>query len=231
MAGRSCISLLVACFLILVTPASLSHGQDARLDVIEREAGSTNSRFVTGLRSEFEWYRWAGEGGRVPFPPILIPKLPLPVGVGPTFLQQMTRAAGTIFSGTVTSVARMPATSPQSLGTIVISFHVERAIRGVRAGQNLTIHEWMGLWTSGQRYRVGEHVLLFLFPPSKLGLTSSVGGAMGRFGVDTAGRVVIGPHIGTINIGTIKADRILAGKARVNYEDFVRAIRRASEEE
>jgi hypothetical protein len=49
---------------------------------------------------------------------------------------------------------------------------------------------------------------------------------MGRFAIDTAGRVVIGPHI-----GGVKADPILAGKSRVNYEDFARAVRRSSEEE
>jgi hypothetical protein len=33
----------------------------------------------------------------------------------------------------------------------------------------VTILEWLGLSSSGQRYAIGEHVL-FLYPPSKLGL-------------------------------------------------------------
>jgi len=53
-----------------------------------------------------------------------------------------------------------------------VTFHIESGLRGATAGRNLTINEWIGLWSSGQRYAVGERVLLFLYPKSKLGLTS-----------------------------------------------------------
>ena len=43
---------------------------------------------------------------------------------------------------------------------------------------------------SGERYRSGEHLLLFFYSPSKLGLTSPVGGSLGRFAVDSAGNVI-----------------------------------------
>ncbi|MGA7930571.1 MAG: hypothetical protein WCA20_31815 [Candidatus Sulfotelmatobacter sp.] len=61
-------------------------------------------------------------------------------------------------------------------------------MRGTSPGQSLTIQEWAGLWTSGERDRVGERVLLFLYSPSKSGLTSPVAGAMGRFAMDSQGR-------------------------------------------
>ena len=90
----------------------------------------------------------------------------------------ISRAAGLIFSGTVTRVERRPA-GGQAIETVAITFHVENAIRGATPGEDFTISQWIGLWSGGQRYRVGERVLLFLYPPSKLGLTSCVAGAWG----------------------------------------------------
>ena len=102
--------------------------------------------------------------------------------------QKMTRDSGMVFSGVVTQVQR----SATSTGTTQISFRVENAIRGVRRGQIVTIKEWSGLWNSGERYVAGERVLLFLYPKSKLGLTSPVGGTSGRYAVDASGRVLVG---------------------------------------
>jgi hypothetical protein len=101
--------------------------------------------------------------------------------------QKMTRDSGMVFSGVVTQVRR----SASSTGTTQITFRVENAIRGVRRGQVVTIREWSGLWNTGERYVNGERVLLFLYPKSKLGLTSPVGGRLGRYAVDAAGRVLV----------------------------------------
>ena len=68
---------------------------------------------------------------------------------------------------------------------------VDEAIRGVRQGQVVQVHEWSGLWQTGERYRVGERVLLFLYPQSKLGLTSPVGGTVGRLQIDRNRRVAL----------------------------------------
>lgn len=107
---------------------------------------------------------------------------------------QMSQAAGLIFSGYVTFVGHWdsPMSSSAAPAT-VITFRVEHAIHGVRAGQQLTIQEWAGLWHLGERYRVGEHLLLFLFPPSRLGLTSPVSGALGRFSITASGGVAFQP--------------------------------------
>jgi hypothetical protein len=109
--------------------------------------------------------------------------------------QQITRASKMIFSGVVLQVKR----SQNATGSTQITFRVENAIRGVRRG----------LWNSGERYARGEHVLLFLYPKSKLGLTSPVGGNSGRYAVDAAGRVLVpssqnGPH--SFPLKTVKAD-------------------------
>ena len=139
----------------------------------------------------------------------------------------IARAAGAIFSGTVVSITRHPATQGQAVETVAITFHIENAIRGATPGESLTISQWIGLWSSGQRYRVGERVLLFLYPPSKLGLTSCVAGGMGRFTIDPWGRVLLSAQ----HLSAFRGDPVLGGKSRVRISDFALAVRRASEEE
>src|SRR5579871_3317272 len=97
-------------------------------------------------------------------------------------LAHLTRSSGMIFRGTVTSVAKPETIS--DVPAVQITFRVEEGILGVRSGQSLTIREWAGLWDAGERYRAGERVMLFLYPPSRLGLTSPVGGPQGRFNID-----------------------------------------------
>ena len=136
-------------------------------------------------------------------------------------------SAGMIFSGTVTSVERHAGNSAQPVETVSISFHVEKAIRGATPGENITISQWIGLWSAGQRYRVGERVLLFLYPKSKLGLTSCVGGQVGRFSVDSWGRVLLSAQ----HLSVFRADPVLGGRSRVPFSDFAFAVRRAGGEE
>jgi len=140
---------------------------------------------------------------------------------------QFVRAAGRIFSGTVTHIERRPANLGQSVETIAVTFHVETGIRGAKTGENLTITQWAGLWSAGQRYRLGERVMLFLYPNSKLGLTSCVGGQLGRFAVDPAGHVLLTAQ----HLSAFQKDPILGGKSRPRLSDFALAVRRASEEE
>lgn len=151
----------------------------------------------------------------------------VPIAPGTFGLPQFAGAAGTIFSGTVTRIERHAATSAQPVEIVSISFHVERAIRGATAGEEITISQWIGLWSAGQRYRVGERVLLFLYPRSKLGLTSCVGGQMGRFTVDSWGRVLLSAQ----HLSVFRTDPVLGGKSRVPLSDFALAVRRAGGEE
>jgi len=140
---------------------------------------------------------------------------------------QLVRASGMIFSGTVTGIERRPATLGQAVETVAITFHIENAIRGATPGESLTISQWIGLWSSGQRYRAGERVLLFLYPNSKLGLTSCVGGALGRLAIDPGGRVLLTAH----HLAAFRRDAVLGGKSRLRLSDFALAVSRAAEEE
>jgi hypothetical protein len=130
------------------------------------------------------------EGGRAAIP------LPDQAENSIQSLRLVARHAGMIFSGTAIRVEHLSADSPGTVATTRITFRVQTAIRGVRVGQVIAIREWDGLWNSGERYRPGERVLLFLFPKSQLGLTSPVGGRMGRFRVDDAGRVEVPSDLG-----------------------------------
>jgi len=164
----------------------------------------------------------------------------LPLPPSPAALSQISRAAGMIFSGRVTAIARGPSSGPLSsarsssgrpssespaIETVATTFHVERAIRGVRNGETLTIVQWAGLWSGSQHYEVGERLLLFLYAPSRLGLTSSVGGSLGRFTIDSAGRVLLSEQ----HLSVFAADPVLGGKSRIPFSDFAQNVRRASE--
>ncbi len=164
--------------------------------------------------------------GYMPVPSPITPRPPARLPT-PVSFPGIARAAEMIFSGTVRSVERRPTTRGSAVETVAVTFHVDSALRGVTSGEDLTISQWIGLWASGQRYRVGERVLLFLYPPSKLGLTSSVAGPMGRFNVDPWGRVLLSAH----HLAAFRTDPVLGGKPRVRISDFALAVRKACEEE
>jgi hypothetical protein len=132
-------------------------------------------------------------------------------------LRRMIRDSGRIFAGTVLKVERVDPVPASAIATTQITFRVEQAIRGVRRGQVVQVHEWSGLWQTGERYRVGERVLLFLYPQSKLGLTSPVGGAVGRLQIDRNRRVAL-------------KSASVAGARTIELKTFVAALRRAARE-
>ncbi len=141
-------------------------------------------------------------------------------------LKNLVSASGIIFSGQVISIGRnAPTTGPRRDST-VITFQVDRSLHGVSQGQRLTLHEWAGL-SASKHYYVGERLLLFLYSPSKLGLSSPVAGDMGSFRMDAEGRILMNPQ----QVSSFAADPLLGGKTIVPYSDFARAVRRASGEE
>lgn len=128
--------------------------------------------------------------------------------LGPRW-QQLARRAGMVFAGTVLTSAPQTLRTDRAPSTVELSFRIDRAIAGVQAGQILTIHEWMGAWSRHRPMRPGDHVLLFLYPPSRLGLTSPVGGSLGQIALDSSGQ------------------RVLRSPARVHISQLERAIRAA----
>lgn len=153
-----------------------------------------------------------------------------PAPLVPT-LQQLTQRAGYIFSGTVLLVERVQPKSQNEVATVQITFRVDQPVRGV-SRQNLIIREWAGLWDSGDRYRRGEQMLLFLYQPSKLRLTSPVNGSFGRFKMDSSGRILLNAArlaALQINAPILSARPVLTGTTSIDRHDLVRAIRRAGD--
>lgn len=146
----------------------------------------------------------------------------------PLDLQQITRRAGTIFAGRVVSIAPVRVAGSEEMACVAVTVQVEQGVRGTRAGQPFTFREWAGLWSQGARYRVGERLMLFLYAPSTLGLTSPVGGPAGRFAVDRSGRLLLSPQQQeAIRISPVPV-RVLRGGIAVR--DFARSLRRTGGE-
>jgi len=166
----------------------------------------------------------AEQPARLPIPDPIPPGSPLRQHPPP-----LTQSSGYIFAGTVKSVERA-APKGSGVATVQITFHVDQGMRGVRTGQTLAIREWAGLWQSGERYRPGERVLLFLYPPSKLGLTSPVQGPRGHFRIGPDGQIVVDP--GRIGLPTRHPGLgdPLRGRTRVTPAEFVRFLHSAQEE-
>jgi len=154
-------------------------------------------------------------------PPFVRPVIPK--------LHVLASKAGYVFSGTVKSVDRIAPRHASSVPVMRITFHVDRGFVGVRSGQDLVVNECIGLWQSGESYRPGERVTLFLYPPSKLGLTSPVGGMSGRFRVDPGGRIIIDPGR-TIDPPNRSPWRQPPTPIFLSPDDFARALRHALEE-
>ncbi len=106
--------------------------------------------------------------------------------------QRTVRQSGLIFEGTVTAI-QCEVGRNKAPQTYRISFQVRQGVRGASTGATLVIREWAGLWSAGPqrpRYHVGERAFLFLYPPSRAGLTSTVGGRNGKLAV-SGGQVVL----------------------------------------
>ena len=215
----SCWRLLAVCSLVFVAPILL--GQDRAADRLPADGRVVTPILAPHLPPPRD--RPLGPV-RIPVPPRLQPSpvVPANTGLPPDVFEQLVRTAGIIFSGRITSVGTSASSPGAGHASTVITFQVEHAMLGTRAGQDLTIHEWGGLWARGERYRVGERVLLFLYAPGKLGLTSPVAGSMGRFAMDSQGKVVLSPQ----QIAMFAADGVLRGKTVLSGSDFARAVQR-----
>jgi hypothetical protein len=151
----------------------------------------------------------------------------VPISTGAPEFRRIVRSAGIIFSGRVVSIGRgLSISGGDRLPSATISFRVEHAIRGAYPGQELTIHEWAGLWDRGERYRVGERVFLFLYAPGKLGLSSPVAGTAGRFAMNERDEIVLD----ALHARVFAANPATVGRASVPYAQFARIVRLSSGE-
>jgi hypothetical protein len=147
-------------------------------------------------------------------------------------LRRMTRNSGAIFAGRVLSVQYLRPRFTDEVPTIRITFRVERGIRGTRTGGRFVLREWAPLWNGGERYRVGERVLLFLYPASKVGLTSPVEGERGRFRIDAKEQVIVNAERAELFEKAFMPESIPNRlRTRVRLAEVSRMIRRFQAEE
>ena len=150
--------------------------------------------------------------------------------------KELSRRAGMIFAGTVLGSTPPTATAGRAAPVVRLTFRVDRAIAGVERGQVLTIHEWTGVWSMLRPMRKGQHILIFLYPPSRLGLTSPVGGWLGQVALDASGKNVSrSEHRPAAELGPQSESSPqlggLADTGTVSVVQLERAIRSARSEE
>jgi hypothetical protein len=130
----------------------------------------------------------------------------LPAGVPNTadaVIEEMAQAAGVIFAGQVMAVRRpvgfAGSAENGAEGVVEIDLRVDQAVRGPVAGSIYTVREWSGLWNAsggGERYRVGQRLLLFLYAADLHGMSSPVHGRDGAVPL-RGGGVAPGPDDST----------------------------------
>jgi hypothetical protein len=139
---------------------------------------------------------------------------------------QIINTSGYIFQGTVTQLRWLKPANSEDVATMQITFRVSQGIRGVQAGQMLSVKEWAGLWDSNERYRVGQNVVLFLYRPSKLGLTSPVSGALGKFVVSIGGIIRLDQQQRNFLASEPTFGPGIRTRAEINAKSFANTIRR-----
>jgi hypothetical protein len=109
-------------------------------------------------------------------------------------LATMAESAGTIVSGRITQLR--PGSHPKypNIGVLYVTMKVNETLKGTPR-QQFTFMQFTGRAMNSSKktlavaytlsdlpsYRVGEEVVLFLYPASSVGFTSPVGGPQGKF--------------------------------------------------
>jgi hypothetical protein len=158
-------------------------------------------------------------------------------------LREMVEAAGTIVTGQVVDVREGRHPNYPNVAVTYITVEVEDMLKG--APNRQTQHVFMqfgGLGATRMRevpsYRVGEEVVLFLYPESEYGFTSPVGGDQGKFYVRTdpqTGQKVLGNSlknarlfegIDTNKLSLAERNAVRSDGTSVDYQAFASLVRR-----
>jgi hypothetical protein len=128
-----------------------------------------------------------------------------------------------------TSEGREAAILDRGVPAVELRFRIDHPIAGVQSGQVLTIHEWTGALSRQPMLRAGDRVLIFLYPPSRLGLTSPVDGPQGQIRLDSSGQNVPAraSHAISRSSGTQRGDSASASRSAVPTLTSVSQLERA----
>ncbi|OGI06883.1 MAG: hypothetical protein A3I68_05830 [Candidatus Melainabacteria bacterium RIFCSPLOWO2_02_FULL_35_15] len=162
----------------------------------------------------------------------------------PLNLEEITNSADRVFAGTCEKIEEIEKDPLSNLRIVKYTFKVLEAIKGVSTDE-ITFTQWKPT-TVEAPYVTGEKYVMFLYPNSRLGLTSPVGYMQGKFLVEKAGanrgvelirnrlnNVGLSKNLRTQKRISINTDKFLndyiqecseAGKP-IKYRDFIRAVR------
>ncbi len=106
----------------------------------------------------------------------------------PLNLEEITSAAGRIFTGICTNVEEIENDPESKLPVTKYTFKITEAIKGLQGKEEVTFKQWKPT-TKDASYKAGEKYILFLYPDSERGLTSPVGFLQGQFEIEKKGLI------------------------------------------
>lgn len=153
--------------------------------------------------------------------------------ISPLTLEQTVAASGFIFSGKITNVW----SEREALTGFIVTYYtvaIDESIRGVNTSR-FTFKQYGGIY-KGQHvivadmsyFTIGEEVVAFLYPLSKLGLTSPVGISEGKWNIQfdsvTGKKFVVGNPSAT-KIQAPDQKIFAALPMKTEYKQFMESIR------
>ena len=162
----------------------------------------------------------------------------------PLNLEEITASADRIFTGACEKIEEIEKDSVSNLRVVRYTFKVTEKIKGVTS-EEITFTQWKPT-TIEAGYATGEKYIIFLYPNSRLGLTSPVGYMQGKFLIEKIGlnrgievirnklnNVGLSRNLRTQKKISINADKFLNDYIHecsqkgipIKYKDFVRAVR------
>ncbi len=162
----------------------------------------------------------------------------------PLNLDEITDSADRVFAGVCEEIEEIEKDPISNLRVVKYTFKITEAIIGINSDE-ITFTQWKPT-TTDVGYVVGEKYVIFLYPNSRLGLTSPVGYMQGKFLVEKQGsnrgvelirnklnNIGLSKNLKTQKRISIGTDQSLnnyiqecseAGKP-IKYRDFINAVR------
>ncbi len=162
----------------------------------------------------------------------------------PLNLEEITDSADRVFAGVCETIESLEKDPASNLPVVKYTFTVSEAIKGVTTDK-ITFTQWKPTAVDAG-YEIGQKYVIFLYPDSRLGLTSPVGYMQGKFEVEKKGsnrgseyirnklnNVGLSKNLRTRKRISIGTDQFLndyinecssSGKS-IRYKDFIKAVK------
>lgn len=102
----------------------------------------------------------------------------------PLNLDALAETADRVFVGTCIGIKDIKKDKLAKVHVVKYTFQISEGIKGVDGKTEINFKQWKAT-TREAGYKIGEKYVLFLYPNSRLGLTSPVGFLQGQFNINT----------------------------------------------